>query len=233
MAISVLPSCLTMVNNVLREIAIPEVSSLDPGTIESRIVLEGINDAVADIWNRGRWEFQRYTYALNLVAGQDEYAVPSDFGRISLPFRLPGSRSSFEIQETTPEEFYTMGLNSDFTSSQGQPRLFYVEHLTIKFWPVPNQEFIDQVPQIQFGYFKKSPARRGITDDNNSWDLPLDFYDALMRFGKGRIKEYLQYDDAQMNYNQYEQALAVQEAKYRQGRVTPTMRPRYAVISEW
>ena len=233
MAISVLPSCKDMVNNVLRELAIPEVSSLSPGTIESRIVLEGINDAVADIWNRGRWEFQRYTYTLPLVAGQDEYALPAEFGRIMLPFRLPGSMSSFQIQEMTPEEYYVNGLSTDVTANQGQPQVFYVEHMKIKFWPTPNQAFIDQTPNLQFGYFKKAPPRRGITDDNNSWDLPLDFYDALMRFGKARIKEYLQYDDTAMNYAQYEQALQIQENKYRQGRKPPMMRPLYPVVSEW
>lgn len=233
MAISVLPSCLTMVNNVMRELGIPAVSSLSPGTNESRIVLEGINDAVADIWNRNRWDFQRYTYSLPLVSGQDEYAVPADFGRVSLPFRLPGSRSAFEIQEMTPEEFYSSGYGVDITTPQGQPQVFFVQHQTMKFWPTPNDNFVDQVPIIQFGYFKKSPPRREITDSSNSWDLPLDFYDALMRFGKARLKEYLQYDDAVMNYQQYEQALAIQEAKWRQARKVPTMRPPQSVISEW
>ena len=70
-----LPSCLDMVNRVLEECGDLEVSSLNPGTRNSKIALEGLNDAQTVIWQRQRWPWQRIVTNIPLVYSSPPLAM--------------------------------------------------------------------------------------------------------------------------------------------------------------
>lgn len=226
-----MPSCLTLVNAILKEIGAPGATSLYPGNKNSDIVLEALNDVTADIYNRGRFEFQKTDYTFALVAGQNEYALPADFIRMQLPLRVTGSTMATMI-ERTAEEYWSESYGSpSIVATSGSPRIFYVGAGKIHFWPAPDAGYIANAPNLTYTYFKNVPARMSNTDGASSIDLPIEFYDAVKKYGKARIKEYLGFDDFTFNYQQYEQALQVQQNRARQGLKSAQFRPKYLPMS--
>jgi hypothetical protein len=209
-------SVLTLINRVFRESGLPEVSVITGK--QAIIVLEAMNDAFGDIWQRHRWTFQRYTASLVPVDAQQEYTLPADFDRMASPFRYGTST----LDEKTPEEWWT-GNYGDITNA-GAPYLYTIEGLTAKFYPIPNAAFITSYPLMKYQYFKALPARRTTSDAASSWDLPLDFEDAMVHFGKARFKQFLEYPDWTTEQQAYEQALKTLRDKYREVRVAPRLR---------
>lgn len=228
---SVLPSCLTMVNRVLEECGDLEVSSLNPGTRNSKIALEALNDAQAAIWDANRWFWQRVVYNLALVAGQSDYALPARFERLAEPLNLGATGGFQTIREYTPEEWSQLNLGVPATT--GTPRAFKIQNTTLTMTPAPSTDFVADYPTISFTYFQEQPSRRGITDDANSWDVPGNFYDVMIYFGKSRLKQYLQFPDWQADMQAYEMGLRVNLNKARQGRPPARVRPVNWIVSEW
>lgn len=207
---------MTVVNRVFRETGLPEVSHLMGK--QAQIVLEALNDGCTDIWQRHRWPFQRYTAALPLVADQQEYTLPADFDRMASPFRV----GYLTLEEKTPEEWWN-GQYGDITST-GQPYLYTIESLVAKFYPIPHAAFVDVYPFLRYQYFKTQPERRTTASATSSWDLPLDFENAMVSFGKARLKQFLEYPDWETEQRAYEMALKVLRDKYREVRVAPRLR---------
>lgn len=227
MSFSVMPSVLSLTNSVLKECGIPAVSSLNPGNDRSSIVLEALNDGCADVYSRGNWEFEKVDGTFALVAGQDEYALPSDFERLQLPPRVTGATSAYMV-ERTAEEFWNESYGApDVVASTGSPQVFYIGAGKIHFWPAPDTAYITNAPNLTFTYFKNPPARLEVADEASSLDLPLAFYDAMKKFAKARLKQYLGSDDGRDDTMGYEQALQVQRNRSRQGAKAPQCRPLY------
>ena len=222
-----MPSVLTLTNNILKELGIPAVASLSAGTNESTIVLDALNDFAADVYNRGRFEFQKVDYTFALVASQNEYNLPANFGRMELPLRVSTASSSTFV-ERTMEEFWAEQYGSPLvTTTTGSPTVSYVAADKIHLWPTPDANYVAAAPNLTFTYYKDVPARLEVADSSSSLDLPLEFYDAAKKYGKARLKEYLEYDDSAMNYQQAERALQVQLGRMRQGLRPPQMRTMY------
>lgn len=225
-----LPSCLTMVQRVQEESGDIPVTTLNPGTRRSKIALEGLNDACSDIWQRERWPWQRYDYNLALVAGQNEYTLPATFGRLAEPPRQPSN--SLYMIEMTPEEWSTW-MSAPNSTTSGSPNKFKIENTKIVFATNPSSDYVTSNPVLLITYFKKIPARRTVADGASSWDCPDDFYDAMIRYGKSKLKQFLEFPDYQSDMQAYEQALRIQQNRVRQGRAPATVRPMYPTISEW
>lgn len=227
MSYTVMPSVLTMTNTVLRECGHPPVSSLSPGTKVSAVVLDALNDAAADVYNRGRFEFMKTDYTFALVAGQDEYNLPSNFGQMELPLRV-ATATSTNFKERTAEEFWAEVYGApSVTASSGSPLIYYVGAGKIHLWPAPSAEYIANAPNLTFTHYKDVPARLDITDGSSSLDLPLSFYDAVKKYAKARLKEYLEDGDSVTNMREYEQALQIQLNRCREGLKAPQMRTYY------
>lgn len=228
---NVLPNCLAMVNRVLFECGVPEVAVL--GNRESRVALEALNDSTADIWIRQRWTFQRANAFLTMVANQADYALPADFDRIAHGFRTNQASGFTPITEKTPEEYYVQATG--FLSSSGQPLYFTVRNTTVSFLPAPAASFIALSPQLEWWYFKCQPTRRTTADGANSWDLPLDMHDAMIMFGKAKLKTYLEASPADINSDlqEYERKLGFLRNKYRLNRVAPTFKTGAQNPIEW
>lgn len=232
---TVLPSCLTLVNRVLLECGIPTVASLNPGTRQSNVALEALNDGTNEITLRERWPWRRVTTTIPLIAGTNAYPLPDDFKTLAEAARFGGTNIPFiSLQELTPENWVYYGQGASLNSSiTGTPTQFTIKDNSIYFYPTPSAGFIAIYPTITFAYFKGVHNRRTVTDDANSWDLPADMYDCLVKYGKARLKEYLEYPDAQLNQQQYEMALRMQMAIARQGRKPAQMRPMNAPFVSW
>lgn len=222
-------SVLTLVNRVLTECGQPTVSGLS-GT-QATVVLEAMNDGCADIWLRQRWAFQRGAASIALVASQRDYSLPANFDRIATPFRTTGTLGYRDLIEFSPEEWWQQGLGT--STSDGSPVYYTVKELVVSLYPKPSSDFITNCPTLEYEYFEGVPARRVAADTGSSWDLPLDFEDAHVHFGRGKLKQYLEYPDWAADMSRYEQALQILKGKYREVRTSPTMKPRYPVISEW
>lgn len=228
---STLPSCLTMVNRVLEDSGDLAVASLNPGNKRSKIVLEAMNDACSEIWMRERWPWQRYTAYIPLVASVSDYPLPADFGRLDLPVGFSASGSVWYLQEFTPEEWSVWQAAP--AVMLGTPQRFKLNNVTLSIQGAPTADFITTYPHAILSYFKDIPARRTISDGASSWDLPGDFYDCMIRYGKARLKQFLEFPDYQQDVQLYEQALRILQNKVRQGRKPAGIRPQFPVIAEW
>lgn len=226
-----LPSCLEMVNRVLEECGDLTVVSLNPGNRNSKIALEGLNDAQSAIWGWQRWPWIRNTYNLTLVASQADYALPARFDRLAAPLRLGVNGQFANLEEKTPEEWNAMCLGIPLTD--GSPRIFKISDNTLTMTPAPSAEFIAQYPTLQFDYFLDLPDRRGITDSNNSFDVPAKFYDVMISFGKSKLKQYLGAPDWQVDRQDFEKGMRDNLNQVRQGRVQARVRPSHCVESRW
>ena len=197
-----LPSCLEMVQRVQEEAGDIPVVSLNPGTRRSKIALEALNDACSDIWQRERWPWRRYDTNMVLSGGVSEYTLPADFASLAEPPRLPAAGNFIYMIEMTPEE-WAVWMAAPPTAA-GSPNKFKIENTKMVLSPAPNADYIANYPSIVFSYFRKIPARRGITDGASSWDVPDDFYDAMVLRGKGRLKQYLEFPDWQADMQDFQ-----------------------------
>lgn len=226
-----LPSCLVMVNRVLEECGDLTVSSLNPGSRNSKIALEALNDATADIWERQRWPWERNTYTLALVAGQADYALPDRFDRLAEPLNLGATGAFVPLQEFTDEEWADLQLQPP--TATGTPRYFKVSNTTLTMSPAPSSAFVALYPNLTFTYFQEIPPRRGITDDNNSFDVPGHFYPELVAYGKSKLKQYLADPNWQFDFQEYERGMRTHFGKVREGREPARVRPPRWIVSQW
>lgn len=222
-------SVLTLVNRVLRESGWPEVTAITSQM--AKIVLDALNDGAAAIWNSNRWTFQLNNASIALVANQATYALPDGFDRLAEPFRITGTLGYCGLLEMTPEDWWGNGLGD--SSQVGTPQYFKIEQLTATFYKTPSADFITQCPLLDYQYFKGNPERRATTDINSSWDLPLDFEDAHVKYARARLKQFLGDPDTPMDLRDFDQALQLQVNKWRQARKPMRLRPEDWVISSW
>lgn len=232
MSYAALPSALTMTNHVLRECGVPEVAS-SISSREALVAFDGLNDGTAEAWNRQRWDFQRNEYTFALTGGNAEYPLPPRFQRMATPPRpTPILLGAAFLTEMTPEEWTTANIATSVTN-EGTPTAFTVQNTTIALWPTPAAAYVANNPNMTLEYFARIPDRLEPANSSSSLDLPLEFYDFLIRFAKGRLKEYLQYDDAQLNYQQAEHQMQTLVNRWRTSRMPDVIRPRYAPIITW
>jgi hypothetical protein len=212
-------SCLTLVNRVMRETGLPEVAAFS--SVNSKVALESLNDAVTDVWQRNRWTFQRLTVSLPVVANQQDYTLNADFDRMAAPFRVGSTLGLAFLTELTPEQWWASNLGASAVG--GSPTHFTIDLGVARFSPIPDSNFVTINPNFQYQYFKANPIRRTTTDTASSWDLPLDFENAMVNYGKARLKKFLEYPDWQSDMQDYETALQTLKNKWREVRIAPQM----------
>ena len=223
------PSVLETVNRVLEECGVAPVTVLT--SRPAQIALQGLNDGCNDIWSRQRWTFARGLSVVSLVASQKDYALPARFDRMASNFRTNLATGYTDLIELSPEEWWQNHMGT--SSSDGTPRAYTIKQLTVMFYPTPSAEFIAQCPTLEFEYFQSTPPRMASTNGSSAWDVPLDFYDAMVKYGKSKLKQYLEYPDGPMNMQEYEMSLQILKGKYREVRSFPTLRTKNPVISVW
>jgi len=221
---SLMPSILSLVQRVKRECGLPEPSTLIGTTDKTAIVaLDALNDCAVDIYSRKRWEWQESLYGVPLVAGTVQYALPTDFQRMAQPPMSAG----YPVQWLTEEEWYQFVPGVSTTS--GSPQYATAHGLIFEIWPTPTQDYIDQYPILPFTYYRQPPARLDGSDDSDNINLPVEFVECLIAFGRWKVKAFLEYPDAQREEGVYEKQLFTRMNAGRSLRRAPRMRQTGAV----
>ena len=228
------PTLKDVVNRILNECGLQSqadlTTSLFLGTITA---INATNDAINDIKFRNRWEWLKRTAVITLVNGVNSYAMPADFVRMGHPF-VPwnGVTKGTPMAEKTPDEFYQAipGLPA---GSAGTPQFYMVDSSTVTVYPTPDTNFVTSWPNLQYVYFQGPQRPLGAADQALTIDIPPEFIEALVAFGKWKMKLFLEYPDWQAEQTRYEQCLHVQMNRNNAGRRAPRLRTTYDNVSVW
>lgn len=226
-----IPTTLQVVNRVLLECGVEQVSSLNPGNDRSNTALEALNDGMYDIYSKAVWPWTRTRYAIPYVAGQYEYNLPVDFRRIAIApynYSINQPTSQSVMTEYSVEEFYETFPAATFSNSYGTPYAYTVDAGYIRFYPAPDANSVSLFPQAIFEYFKWPQRRQTTSDDNSTFDVPVQLIPALVRFGKAQLKKYLEYPDWTTDMQEYQIQVDQQLASQKQTRQPYKMRTLYA-----
>ena len=223
-----------LANRVLRESGRPVkstfVATTDPQAI---IAYDGILDGYADLWFRNRWEWQRYETSIAMVAGTDEYPLPTNFQRMATRPWLGPLKTSGQLNELTPEVFYAMIAPMDPTL-RGDPANYTIDHTTMKLWPVPSTSSVTDHPVLTFQYWLELPARKTLAQESQPLNyMPSTFEEVLVSYGKSKLKQYLEFPDWESDRKDYERKLLIQIQRNRQVRTSPQMVTPFLGVAEW
>lgn len=221
---SLMPSILTMVKRVKRECGLPEPITLVATTDKTAIVaLDALSDAAVDIYSRKRWEWQESLYSVSLVAGTTQYALPADFQRLAQPPEAGG----YPVAGLTEEEW--MQYVPLVSTTSGSPQYYTVHGYIFEIWPAPTADYIALYPQLPFTYYRQPPARLDGSDDVANINIPVEFVECLIAYGRWRVKSFLEYPDADKDKGIYEEKLFTRMNVGRSMRKAPRMRQSGAV----
>lgn len=216
------PTLLQLASRIRREVAKESLTSLVDDPINNCIV-DSINDAVADIYNRTLWWWQKISTSLTMVAAQSEYAIPADFYRMASPIVIGGS----PLREVEYEQWERYTYTPSPGISTGTPKFYMVDRALIKFYPTPDATSIALYPLVTLMYIKGPSARLTLALSSASApNLPNEFIEAVVRFGMARLKIMLQEDDYGMDEKRYEALIATQIENNFKSVFPPRSRPR-------
>jgi hypothetical protein len=111
--------------------------------------------------------------------------------------------------------------------------MYMADSQTLTIYPAPDANFISQWPQLQFVYFKGPQRPLGAADQLLAVDIPPEFLECLVAFGKWKMKLFLEYPDWQAEQARYEQSLRVQMNRNNASRRAPRLRMTYPSNSVW
>jgi hypothetical protein len=196
------PSLFDLVKRARREVTKETLVTLTDDVLNN-VIIDAINDATADIYNRTRWNWAKTQAGIVWVASQSEYPLPPDFRQLATELCI----SSIQLKEVSLEEWfhntYTPTWNANSTIS-GQPMMYMVDMQKIKVWPTPSTDFVAQMPNSPMIYYRKPSRRLTISDSANSPDVPNEFIEALHRFAVGMLKMFLEFSDFNNDLKRYE-----------------------------
>lgn len=218
------PLALDLVNRVQRECGVEQIVTMASPNKRSEVVREALNDAVVDIYNRARWEWLVTTHNIRIIAGRDQYQLPQNFDRLARPVQI----SNVPMKEYTAIDwpYYVPVVDA---GGQGQPNCYMVHNQILSVYPQPNQAVLDQFQFIICTYYKHAGERLQAvaTSDLETWDIPPQFVEPLVVFGKYKLKLFLEYPDAQAEVQRYEQLIQQNMNKRRSALQNPQMHQRF------
>lgn len=220
-----MPQLLDVVNRIIRESGGYAVGSLSPGSTQSQVALDAVNDGIWQIYNRNCWSWANTTIYVPLVANQTDYPVPADFDRLSQNPVYNG----YVLNEYTPDEWTqrAAGVASMIGTQAGSPICYKLTANVMTVFPAPVASVIAVNPAITFSYYKNPGTRFDNTDGAVAPNLPVEFVDALVTFGKWRLKAFLEYPDAQAEAQRFEQLLSIQMNRNLRGRKPNQLRQQF------
>ena len=220
-----MPKLLDVVNRVLRESGAYTVNTLNPGNVQSQVALDAVNDGIWQIFNRAHWNFAIETISIPLVNNQTDYPVPADFDRLAMAPTYNG----LALREYTLDEWTTavVPYRDSLQSVPGSPSVFTLSPAVLMVFPAPATATIATVPNLFFSYYRNPGTRFDNTNDNVAPNLPVEFVDCLVTFGKWRLKSFLEYPDSSNEAQRFEQLLATQMNRNRRSRKPNQMRQMF------
>lgn len=218
------PVALDMVNRVQRECGVEQITSFASGNDRSEVVREALNDSIIDIYNRARWEWLLQVYSIPLVASQDQYQLPQNFDRLAMPCRLTNT----PMKEYTALDWPYYIPTVD-TGGEGAPHSYMVHNQILSVFPPPDSGTVTTNPQFLLAYYKHPGTRipASAAGDAMTWDIPNEFVEPMIVFGKWKLKLFLEYPDSQAEFARYEQMIQQNLNKRRSALQNPQMHQRF------
>lgn len=228
------PTLKEFVNRILNECGLQSQADLVTSQfLGSTVAINAANDGVNDIKFRNRWEWLKRTAVVGLIPGVNSYPMTADFVRMAHPFcAWNGIVKSIPLNEKTPDEWYQL-VPTLPAGSAGTPQFYMVDSNVVTIYPTPDTNFVTSWPNLQYVYFQGPQRPLGAADQALAIDIPPDFTEALVAFGKWKMKLFLEYPDWQVEQQRYEQCLRVQMNRNNAGRRAPRLRTTYNSTSVW
>lgn len=180
---ALIPSKLALVNEALAQLKQPPVTSLVNQKPLITMLANSVDDCVNDIYSRTNWRFRLRTYNIELVAEQQYYSIPPDFGNFygrgieALNLFIPYlDKSEYDAFTLTP-----YGTPTD---PSGPIQVFTMhDFISFKFYPKPDAAFVANFPFLELQYLCNAQP---IVDESQSPFLPYAFKLCVVNFLKYR-----------------------------------------------
>lgn len=205
---ALIPSKLALVNEALSELKQPQVTTL--ANQKPLIIMLGnsVDNCVNDIYSRANWRFRLRTFSIELVADQQYYSVPADFGNL---YGMGIKAQNLFVPYLHQDDFDKLSLTPYGSPSEpsGQPQAFTLwDFVSFKFYPKPNADFVVAYPFLQLQYLCSAQP---ILDETQSPFLPYAFKLCVVNFLKYRWMASNEYGvtDLQEAKGMYEGQLAL------------------------
>lgn len=203
------PNLLQLTTRVRRECTRETLVTLTDDPINN-VIVDAVNDATEDIYYKNRWNWKKSLYNFRLIQGQADYALPADFYQLATEPEYNGVK----MLEVDPEDWFRHTYDPSVNPSnmtQGSPAIYMVDRTFIRLHPVPSETSVSTAPFIPAVYYRRPPPRLSIADDtSNPPDLPPEFIEAVVAFGKWKLKVHLQFDDFELDERRYREIVQKQ-----------------------
>jgi hypothetical protein len=180
---ALIPSKLALVNESLAQLKQPQITTL--ANAKPLVILLGnsVDDCVNDIYSRANWRFRLRTFPFDLVAEQQFYSVPADFGNL---YSKGITAANLFIPYLSADDFDQVALTpyGSPVEQSGRPLAFTLhDFISFKFHPKPSAEFVALYPTLELQYFCSAQP---ILDENQAPFLPYAFKLCVVNFLKYR-----------------------------------------------
>lgn len=209
---------LSLVQRAVMSLGETPPSTLVNPSQTTQVAMGAVNDAVADIYCRARWDWRLKQFFLTLTAGQASYDLPADFGELHtmfMPLRnaaehltyipyqdLMAQYPDFLLRLESPTEWSNdSGLSLSMVApllaygieAESTPRHFTVFGPGLVVWPPPNAAFAGTGQQLLFTYYCLAPE---LTVDGSLLQIPANLWPAVTMMSQALLKQYREFPDA-------------------------------------
>jgi len=219
---------LQTVQTVVRSLGETPPSSLSVPTETTSVVMGAVNDALAEIYNRARWDFRLKQKGYTFVVGDALYALPDDFGELHTVF-LPFKPTGRHLQYVAYADL--MAAHGDFTithesivdldislsmiaasgayqvEAKGVPEYFTFFGNELLVWPPPDTDYCNTGKQFLVSYYRLAPE---LTTASATIPLPSSLWPAHTCLAQAYAKQYIEAPDYQVDEARAERLLAGQ-----------------------
>jgi hypothetical protein len=193
---ALIPSKLALVNEALAALKQPSVTTLANAKPLITLLGNSVDDCVNDIYSRANWRFRLRTFSIELVADEQFYSVPADFGNL---YGRGISAANLFIPFMHQSDFDQVSLTPYGTPVEpsGQPQAFTLwDFISFKFHPKPSTDFVAAYPFLELQYLCSAQP---IVDENQSPFLPYAFKLCVVNFLRLRWMDSNEYGMEDLN----------------------------------
>lgn len=180
---ALIPSKLALVNEALVSLKQPQVTTLANQKPLITMLGNSVDDCVNDIYSRANWRFRLRVVPIDLVAGQEFYSIPPDFGNL---YSKGITASNLFIPYLAVDDFDALAQTPYGTPSDptGKPVGFTLrDFISFEFYPKPSADFVAAYPTLELQYLCSAQP---VVDENQAPFLPYAFKLCVVNFLKYR-----------------------------------------------
>jgi hypothetical protein len=205
---ALIPSKLALVNEALASLKQPPVTTLANQKPLITMLGNSVDDCVNDIYSRANWRFRLRVVPIDLVAEQEFYSIPPDFGNL---YSKGITASNLFIPYVSADDYDSLAQTPYGTPGDpsGQPIVFTMrDFISFQFYPKPNASFVAVFPTLELQYLCSAEP---VVNEEDSPFLPYAFKLCVVNFLKYRWMASNEYGvtDMQEAKGMYEGQLAL------------------------